>query len=137
MSIIKDENGNVHVSYSIPEEINSHIPDYFYYAMAGELVSIFGPEILNKEKEYYDLDSGTGGWEEAFKATCYKLDMDWLLDYYKTLEWFDSDIFDDIIESNIIDNFCKKNHQEDYANCYYKYLIGRSEKNNELLDKKN
>ena len=132
---------HVYVEYKIPKEIDSRIPDYFYYAMAGELVSIFGPHILEKvdypeydddgnqipgdpnvDASYYDLASGTGGWYEAFKMTCKKLDMMWLMDYYKTLEWYDSDIFDGIIENRIIENYIEKDHINDHANCYYKYL---------------
>lgn len=139
---------NVHVEYAIPEDIRSRIPDYFYYAMAGELVSIFGPQILQKkigpeeydgsgkeigsltseDRSYYDLDSSTGGWVEAFKTTCRKLHMMWLVDYWKTLEWYDSDIFDGEIEGEIIKRFCEKDHSQDHANCYYRYLCSVSEK---------
>ena len=138
---IINENDSVYVSYEIPKEIDSRIPDHFYYAMAGELVSIFGPHILEKadypeydddgnqipgdpnvDVSYYDLALSTGGWYEAFKMTCKKLDMMWLMDYYKTLEWYDSDIFDGIIEDRIIENYIEKDHINDHANCYYKYL---------------
>ena len=127
--------------YVIPKEINDRIPEYFYYAMAGELVSIFGSWILEKQDypeydddgneisgdpnvdaSYYDLDSGTGGWFEAFRMTCKKLDMMWLMNYYKTLKWYDSDIFDGIIEDRIIENYIEKDHIHVHANCYYKYL---------------
>jgi len=132
---------HAYVKYKIPKEIDSQIPDYFYYAMAGELVSIFGAWILEKQDypeydddgneiagdlnvdgSYYDLNSSTGGWNEAFKMTCKKLDMMWLMDYYETLEWYDSDIFDGIIEDRIIENYIEKDHMHDHANCYYKYL---------------
>ena len=142
MQII-NENGSVYVNYEIPQEIDSRIPNYFYYAMTGELVSIFGPLILEKidyleyeydddgnqipgdpnvDASYYDLNSSTGGWNEAFKMTCKKLDMMWLMDYYRTLECYDSDIFDGIIEDRIIENYIEKDHMHDHANCYYKYL---------------
>ena len=140
MSIINFSE-HVYVKYKIPKEIDSRIPEYFYYAMAGELVSIFGTWILEKQDypeydddgneihgdlnvdgSYYDLNSSTGGWNEAFKMTCKKLDMMWLMDYYETLEWYDSDIFDGIIENRIIENYIEKDHMHDHANCYYKYL---------------
>lgn len=126
-----------------PKEIDDHIPNYFYYAMAGELVSIFGPKILEKvdypeydddgnqipgdpnvDASYYDLYSGTGGWLAAFKMTCKKLDMMWLMEYREGLEWYDSDILDGIIEDRIIKNFIEKDHSQDHANCYYKYILG-------------
>lgn len=120
---IVGEGNNVHVEYKIPEEIKSRIPDYFYYAMAGELVSIFGPYILKKFESQYDLDSGTGGWYEAFAMTCRKLNMAWLVEYWGNLPSYDSDIFDGLIEQEIIKRFCEKDHLQDHANCYYKYLV--------------
>lgn len=139
MPIVKNA-ASVYVEYTIPKDIESRIPDYFYYAMAGELVSIFGPWILEKQDypeyddgneilgdpnvdgSYYDLNSSTSGWNEAFKMTCKKLNMMWLMDYYETLEWYYSDIFDGIIEDRIIENYIEKDHIHDHANCYYKYL---------------
>lgn len=126
---------SVHVEYDIPEDIKSRIPDCFYIAMVGELVSIFGINIFQKieyaeyddngeeiEASYYDLNSGTGGWHEAFKMTCRKLDMLWLIEYCRSLEWYDRDIFDGEIEGEIIKRCCEKDFGEDHANCYYKYL---------------
>ena len=143
---IVEEAGTVFVKYEIPEEIDKQIPLYFYYALAGELVSIMGPDIMHKislykcdedfnyilnedgsyiiEDEYYDLNSSTGGWYEAFNATCNKLNMKWLLEYWNTLEWYDSDIFDGIIEDRVVNYFIKnKNHN---ANPYYKYLVKKN-----------
>ena len=118
---------NVHVEYSIPEEIKKKIPEEFYYAMGGELCAIGGPKIFEKfEEDYYDLNSSTAGWVEAFKETCRKLDMKWLVDYWYTLEWYDSDIFDGEIEMEIIKRFCEKNMPS--ANPYYGYLIRKSDK---------
>ena len=125
-----DNEGNLYCH--IPEEIENRIPEYFYIAMAGELCSIFGYTVFEKytdpddpeDEGYYDLDSSTGGWYEAFKATCNKLNMSWLLDYYKTLEWYDSDMFDGIIENRIITNFIMaKDH---HANSYYQYLCNKN-----------
>jgi hypothetical protein len=135
---------DVHVEYSIPEAIDKRIPEHFYIAMAGELCSIFGPQIFekiewydydeegneipnsrNEEFDYYDLDSSTGGWYEAFKETCIKLNLRWLVDYHSTLEWYDSDIFDGIIEARIIKNFLEKENSP--ANSYYKYLIKKNQ----------
>ena len=121
---------DIHVEYNIPTEIDIKIPSYFYIALAGELCSILGPQIFNKitdidedteeEFSYYDFDSGTSGWHTAFKATCEKLDLQWLLNYYDALEWYDSDIFDDIIEDRIVTHFIDK---DNHCNEYYKYLM--------------
>lgn len=123
---------DVHVEYNIPTEIDLKIPSYFYIALAGELCSILGPQIFNKitdldedteeEFSYYDFDSGTGGWHAAFKATCEKLDLLWLLNYYDALEWYDSDVFDSIIEDRIVTHFIDK---DNHCNEYYKYLMAK------------
>ena len=145
----------VYVEYEIPQEIDSKIPEYFYFAMAGELCSIYGPHIFDKveyaeyDEEgnelpvddnevnlicepsddgalcYYNLDSGTGGWYEAFKATCRKLNMEWLFDYWKTLEWYDSDIFDGIIENRIVEKFVKC--EDHHCNVYYQWLCSHKD----------
>ena len=114
--------------------------------MAGELFSIFGPRLFEKIQwydydesgnevpdshdeslDYYDLDSGTGGWYEALKATCRKLDMMWLVDYWNAMEYCDSDIFDGIIESRIIEKVIEAEQKAAHSNCnvYYKYLVER------------
>lgn len=109
MPIIRNGDGT-YVEYRIPEELQSKIPDYFYTAMAGELISVYGWEkskdmfFSEEENECINLDSGTVLWAQAFKAACQKLNMSWLFQYYETLPWYDSDIFDGIIE----DEICRK-----------------------------
>lgn len=156
-----NDNGSVY--YEIPEEIDAKIPEYFYYALAGELCSIFGPKIFEEDdgSEYADaygedIDEeesisveeligdkcceqgrpiyfidycdGTSGWWEAFIATCKKLDMMWLLDYYHTLPgWEECDIFHGILEERIVEKFIlpEKGPYHNSANPYYKYLLGK------------
>ena len=112
---------DVTMTYDIPEEIDNQIPDYFYYAMAGELFSIYGPNLFRIQEHGYDLDSSTSGWVCAFKATCLKLGLKEVLDYYIHLSWWNSDIFDGIIEDRIIDKVIKNGNYN--ANTYYKYLF--------------
>lgn len=116
--------------YTIPAEIKERIPDYFYIAMAGELVSIFGPSILelnnpeDEECSYYDLYSGTGGWNAAWYMACKKLDMMWLHDYYKSLPTYvESDLFDYEIEKEIIERIRKGEFYNLLGNSYYHYII--------------
>lgn len=129
---------NEFLEYEIPLEIKQKIPEYFYYAMGGELVSIFGIEVLIPEdandeiNEYtvYGIDfvTPTSGWYEAFKATCKKLDLQWLLDYHKTLDWEKGDLFDDEIAQEIIKYFSLE--PKNRANSYYLYLLNSKDKNN-------
>ena len=129
---------NEFLEYEIPLEIKQKIPEYFYYAMGGELVSIFGikvliPEDANDEINEYtvygiDFVTPTSGWYEAFKATCKKLDLQWLLDYHKTLDWEKGDLFDDEIAQEIIKYFSLE--PKNRANSYYLYLLNSKDKNN-------
>lgn len=126
MAIVADGD-SVRVEYSIPEAVDADIPDYFYFAMAGELCSIFGPHVFDKidpedgSDPYYDLDTGTAGWYEAFHGTCCKLGMLQLFEYWTSLPWYDSDIFDSIIEQRIIEKFISA--EDHRCNPYYKYLV--------------
>lgn len=135
MVIINDEL----VKYEIPKEIDEKIPDYFYAALAGELCSIYGVDIFRKhpnieydndgnekidwENYYYDLNSGTGGWINAVFATCERLNMQWLSDYWIGLEWYDSDILDSIIEARIIERFI--DNKRNPGESYFQYLINK------------
>ena len=102
------ENGTI--EYNIPKEIKEKIPFMFYQALFGELVSVFGFEFLVPHEELYNgkdivkdytemvskfifASENTSGYNAAFKQTCRKLSMEWLIDYGKTLDWYDSDIF--------------------------------------------
>ena len=127
---------NESLGYKIPKEIKEKIPEYFYYAMGGELVSIFGVEVLTPEDKndvinentVYEIDfvTSTSGWYEAFKATCKKLDLQWLLDYHETLDWYKSDLFDDEIAQEIIKYFSSE--PKSRANSYYLYLVNSKDK---------
>ena len=106
------------------DEILSNIPDYFYPAFAGELVSVFGSEILEPSETgevplFYI--SGTTGWNAALRMTCKKLGIDWLMSWYDELEWFDSDDFDGELVEMINSKFLKAEYES--ANIYYLWLM--------------
>lgn len=113
---------NVHIEYKIPDEIKNKLPRYFPAAFAGELCSVFGPMIFEKdETNIYTLSylGGTAGWVEALKMTCKKLGMDWLWNYYNSLEWYDSDLFDGEVEDMIVSTFIENNTEK---TAYMKFL---------------
>ena len=59
--------------YTIPDEIKSRIPEYFYYALGGECVSIMGTGALIRDKDglsRLEYSAGTAGYVEAFRMTC-------------------------------------------------------------------
>ena len=108
--------------YTIPDDIKRRIPDYFYYALGGECVSIMGADALIRDKDglsRLEYSARTAGYVEAFRMTCKKLNMDWLFEYWDNLPWYQSDIFDGEISDEVMRRFDK----EEYTNAYYQYLI--------------
>lgn len=49
MPIIEDGD-DTSATYHIPEDINARIPDYFYFAFAGELFGVFGLDAFRKDE---------------------------------------------------------------------------------------
>lgn len=92
--------------FEIPPEIEVKIPSYFIAAFAGELLSVFGRDVvlIDSDGDYNVWwYTGTGGWRDAFFAACKKLKLDWLNEYRESLEWYDSDCFDGIICERVCD----------------------------------
>ena len=128
---VVDHGDGVRVEYEIPREIKDRIPPYFYIALAGELFSIYGWErskdmfYPRKKQSYTDLASSTAGWVAALRATCRKMEMDWLISYYDTLPWYDSDVFDGILEQEIGRHYI--NADRSGPNDYYRHILEREE----------
>lgn len=96
--------------YKIPTEILSKIPEYFWAGFSGELVSVFGLDLFDKVEEdqectHADFVVGTAGWNYALRATCDKLNLKWLFDYYDKLDWMQSDMFDGEILNKVLEKF--------------------------------
>lgn len=133
--VIELNKSNDPCEYKIPDAIKKNIPDYFYIAMVGELVSIFGPSVLAyddcQENGCDECDlvchEGTSGWVAALEATCEKLDMMWLLTYWHGLDWIESDLFDAEIGDEIIRWLASEHEEHERANAYYHYCLKRRE----------
>lgn len=104
------------LDYKKLEALIARIPNEFYPAFLGTLVSIFGysaieeipEEILTKdsiaaeEKLYrYNLEEGTCGWYTALKIAANLAECEWLIKEYDNLIWYDSDVFDDMIAKKL------------------------------------
>jgi hypothetical protein len=106
------------------DEIKKMIPEYFYRALGGEFVSIYGADALIKDKDemtVVEYAAGTRGHIAAFNMTCRKLNMTWLSDYYSKLSWEKSDEFDDIVIKEVLRIFNKTDGN--YDDSYFKYLL--------------
>ena len=79
------------------DEIFANLPNYFWSAFAGELVSVFGIDIFEKDEDglmQLDYMGGTSGWTTALWSVCHRLDIMWFYEWYDALDWMDSDEFD-------------------------------------------
>ena len=92
------------LKYDIPGEIKKKIPGEFYKHLHNEILCIFGKDAFqnfDKREEFSlsDFIIGTFGMDCAVKAACKKLGLGWLMDYYDSLDWYQSDQFDsEVIE---------------------------------------
>lgn len=92
---IVEENGSVYVLYTMPEPIKKLVTDEFLKEFRNQLFRIH---------EYYHLglfadegipiNTSTSGWFAAFGKACLLTNNEQLLDYWRILPWYDSDIFD-------------------------------------------
>lgn len=86
--------------------IFANLPNYFWSAFAGELVSVFGIDIFEKDEDGLtplDYMGGTSGWAVALWSVCHRLDIRWFYEWYDALDWMDSDEFD----SDLLDELNK------------------------------
>lgn len=103
------------------------LPDTFPYAFFGELVSVFGPSVMDEEEEGFVLHyiGGTAGWYAALKATCEKLGLtDWFK-AYDELQWYESDELDSDLEDLVIQACVPAKWGT--ANPYYQSLLHKGE----------
>lgn len=98
--------------YKIPDEFLTKIPDNFWEVFARRLYNIFGASIFDK---YEDIDArqidfltSTTGWAKAFCAACNVVGLNDFCKYYRKLEWYESDQFDDEILENLEEKYINK-----------------------------
>lgn len=92
---IVGEGNDIHIEYTMPKHIKELITDDFLKEFRNQLFRMH---------DYYSLDSfadegipmntSTTGWFAAFGKACLLTNKEQLLDYWRTLPWYDSDIFD-------------------------------------------
>lgn len=84
---------NVHIEYTIPEEIRSLITDKFLKEFLYQLIRISGLSPYDFADDIVYTE-GTGAWYAAFGKACIETNNAELYNYWLSLEWYDSDIFD-------------------------------------------
>lgn len=83
-----------HVEYKIPLEIKNQFNKKFMYDFQSTLLQIFPKAVGTVYCESYIYLTSTAGWCEAFEKTCDVYELEFVLKYYKNLEWYDKDLFD-------------------------------------------
>ena len=94
MPIVGEDN-NVHVEYTMPEHIRNLITDDFLKEFRNQLFRIHKYYSLDLYADYgIPMNISTAGWFAAFGKACLVTHKEEILDYWRTLPWYDSDIFD-------------------------------------------
>lgn len=105
MPLVRKEDGDVRPEYEIPEDIKKLITDEFLKEFRAQLFRINNEYSLDTFAEYgIPLNTSTSGWAAAFFNICRKTNNMELFDYWNSLEWYDSDIFDDELADMLIEN---------------------------------
>lgn len=103
MPIVGSDDG-VRVEYSIPENIKEMITDDFLREFRNQLFRINGCYHLGTfADEGIPLNTSTSGWYAAFGKACLIMGKTDLFDYWNSLEWYDSDIFDGELADMLVD----------------------------------
>lgn len=101
---IVGEKENVHVEYSIPENIKDLITDEFLQEFRNQLIRIHGYwSIETFAEEGIPTNTSTRGWYAAFGKACLLTNNEELFDYWRALPWYDSDIFDGELAEMLIE----------------------------------
>lgn len=92
---IVENNDDVYVEYTIPQPIRNLITDEFLKEFRNQLFRIHEHYSLDTFADFgIPTNTSTGGWFAAFGKACLLTNNEQLLDYWRTLPWYDSDIFD-------------------------------------------
>lgn len=103
MPIVGNGN-NVHIEYTMPEQIKSTITDDFLKEFRNQLFRIHKEYSLDLFADQgIPMNTSTGGWAAAFGKTCLITHNEELLDYWRTLPWYDSDLFDDELADMLVE----------------------------------
>ena len=103
MSIV-GEKENDHVEYEIPSNIKELITDDFLKEFRNQLLRMHGEYSLDTfAQEGIPVNTSTSGWYAALGKACLLTHNETLLDYWNSLQWYDSDTFDGELAEMLIE----------------------------------
>lgn len=103
MPIVKDGD-DVCIKYTIPNDIKNLITDDFLREFRNQLFRIHEYYSLETFAEYgIPMNTSTSGWFAALGKACLLTHKEELLDYWRSLPWYDSDVFDGELADMLIE----------------------------------
>ena len=104
MPIIEGAEEDFSVEYTIPEHIQKLITDDFLKEFRNQLFRLHPQYSLETfAEEGIPEGTLTFTWSTALGKACLLTHNEELLDYWRTLDWYDSDLFDDQLSQMLID----------------------------------
>lgn len=104
MPIIKDGD-NIRVEYSIPPDIKRIITYNFLKEFRNQLIRIHKYWSIDTFAENgIPANTSTSGWQAALGKVCILTNNKKLYNYWRQLDWFDSDLFDGELCDMLVDN---------------------------------
>lgn len=93
-----------YIKYTMPEDIKNLITDDFLKEFRNQLFRIHEYYSLETfAEEGIPMNTSTSGWFAAFGKACLLTNKEVLIDYWRTLPWYDSDIFDGELAEMLIE----------------------------------
>ena len=103
MPIVREED-DVHIEYTMPQNIKNLITDDFLKEFRNQLFRINKDYSLETFAEYgIPMNTSTSGWFAALGKACLLTHKEELLDYWRSLPWYDSDVFDGELAEMLIE----------------------------------
>lgn len=128
-------NDDLTISYKIPQEYRSMCDKKFLEVFRHELYKIYNLSLQDFSSDSVLIDGGTCGWNTAFGMACLKTNKSELFKYYITLDWYDSDLFDEeirilmeeykLVLKGTLENFIAQNLNLDISEFTYCSKCGK------------
>ena len=104
MPIVGNGDG-VHIEYQIPDNIKKLITYHFLKEFRNQLIRIHDYWGIDSfAEDGIPMNTGTGGWATSLGKACIITNNQELYNYWRHLDWYDSDIFDGELAEMLIEN---------------------------------
>lgn len=98
-----EETDETYVKYEMPSVIKNMLSEKALVTFRDNLSAKFNiPHKLTYNNDIAYME-GTFGWYDALEDMCEKHGLNDLLEYYDSLEWYDSDKFDGVISDMLLE----------------------------------